>query len=169
MVFTNYLKRIGIFWFFCILFLWTEATGYYPLSAEEAEPYPETPIEDKFIKIKIFRTSKHKIKVTILNKGKGTIGFKHTNFGSLLLIEEHDRATLMEHNCWVYEANEKTYLIKHNGKYVFELTITNSIKELKKIYKNAPKSDYSLILSFHLDNRIIQSNELKLHIDPDKF
>ncbi len=162
-------NRIAIFWFYCILFLCAEGIGYYPLSAEEAEPYPETPTVDKFIKIKIIRVNKTEIRVTILNKGKASIGFKHTDFGSLLLIEKHQKATLMEHNCFVYEANEKTYLIKPNGKYVFELTITNSIKQLKRIYKNAPKSHYSLILSFHLDNRIIQSNELKLHIDPDKF
>jgi hypothetical protein len=161
--------RIAIFCFFCILFLGTEVIGYYPLSAEEAEPYPETPTLDKFINIKIIRTSKTKIRAIIFNKGKTNIGFNYTNFAGLLLLEKHQRAMLMEHNCWVVEGNEETYLIKPNGKYVFELTITNSVKELKRIYKNAPKSDYSLILSFHLDNRIIQSNDLKLYIDPDKF
>lgn len=161
--------RIAIFWFFCILFLWTEVIGYYQLSAEEAEPYPETPIEDKFIKIKIIRTSKTGIRATIFNQGEKNIGFNYTNFAGVFLSEKHQRAMLMEHNCWVYEANEKTYFIKPNGKYVLEFTITDWIEQLKKNNKNAPKSDYFLTLSFLLDNRLIHSNELKLHIDPNKF
>ncbi len=158
-----------IFWFYYILFLWTLAFGYCRLSAEEAEPYPETPAVDKFIKIKIFRINKNEIGIIIFNKGKVGIGFNYTNFGGLILSEKNNRATLMEHNCWVLDANVETYIIKPNEKFRLEHNITNSIKELKKLYKNAPKSDYFLILSFHLDNRLIQSNELKLHIDPDKF